>query len=529
MTKKLRPYQVEFIKNVLTAFTKNKRVIGTLPTSAGKTVIASSIVDLALKKNKTVFFICNREELVMQTFNEFSADSSLLKAGMENMFDPTKKVQIIMINTLYARLAKTELPQPDLIIIDEIHMFSENAKMTKSLYDKYPEARYLGLTATPIDSRGRPIKNFYIVDSLQTRDLQAMGYLVKDKWFIAEELDLTKVGIAQGDYKVGELSETINKTEIVENIVENYKKIAEGKKCMVFGVDIAHAESIAKAFQDNGYEVGIVHSQMENKQDRPKILKDFASGKLQVLVNVMALTTGYNEPTIECLILARPTKSLRLGIQMVGRGLRTIVNKNGDPDPSLKSECIILDCGNVVKNNGGILTKRRNFMEEEFEGEEKTYVSGRKCPNCKMFNEKGLTCENCGCLLNQKRCSGCGKLHPFGTAICDFCNAPLKVKAIEIDPINADLKEFKDVEDEMFESEPTQENLERLIIYCARKHCVWKNKPHYRKKAFSYLFEELEKNLETIPGDRIKRSLIALVSRGHSPYAIRHKIQDWVN
>jgi superfamily II DNA or RNA helicase len=399
----LREYQKDLCKKAILSLNKYQRVLMMLPTGGGKTVIASALIDFFVDQGKRVLYIVNRKELVDQSYNKFASFAyhvSIIKAGRKyrKMFSPDKKVQIIMIQTYFARRNKLPDLNPDIIIMDEAHDGFTGSRIQQLLAD-YPDAKILAKTATPCDDQGYLLEGFdhYIMD-LQVSDLQELGYLAKDKVFVPVSVDLTGVRITAGDYNENDLSERCSRTDVITNIVENFTKYAKEKQTLVFAVNIHHAEKLTEEFRSFGFRTEVVHSKMANPEDREKIIQAFARKEIQILINVGVLTTGFDCPNVECVVLARPTQVERLYIQMVGRGLR-ITDK--------KKECLFLDCGNCWERFGfpsddriydfktEVTIKKKKKKEEE-EELEKILI----CLACKAANKPGRTfCIECGELL----------------------------------------------------------------------------------------------------------------------------------
>ena len=153
---------------------------------------------------------------------------------------------------------------------------------------------------------------------------------------------LEDVAVSNGDYNQKKASEVVREEKILANTMSEWKKYGGEKKTLVFASDIKHSEVLKNEFKRLGYESDVVHSKKNDKQIE-KAYKDFNEDKVQVLINVDMATFGFDEPSIECLLFARPIKSLRLYKQMVGRGLRTFKGKD---------RCLMIDCANVVLDNG---------------------------------------------------------------------------------------------------------------------------------------------------------------------------------
>ena len=204
--------------------------------SAGKTVIASFLVDYYLKKGKRIAFVVDSEELIKQTVATFGQDCSVLKAGYEKDFDSNKPLQIIMIQTFYAR--KNRLPDMDLdmLIIDEVHIGWQKGRMIE-LCETYDNAKIIGLSATPINERGYLLDGFDdYINEVQVKDLIEQGYLVKPICYTPQSciLDLSKVRMSGYDYNSKDVDEIVLDTEKVAKIVDAWEELARDRKTLVF-------------------------------------------------------------------------------------------------------------------------------------------------------------------------------------------------------------------------------------------------------------------------------------------------------
>jgi len=380
----LRPYQTHLIDQTITALDNYKRVCLCAAVGSGKTVMARAMIEKFISQGKRVAFVVNRLELVKQTIRTFSSEKvSVLKAGFEKHFDASKPIQIIMIQTWHAR--RPSIGDFDFILIDEFHLF-EQGVMAENFLSTFNQAKIIGLTATPITADGFMLENYdFLIDTYRTRDLQALGFLVKDRWYSSpKNLELENVGLQGGEYVESILSQLMGQKKIVMDALQNFIKFAKNKKTIVFAVDIAHAEKLHAEFLEAGFNFEILHSKIDNLDKvRDGILQRFKNGETHGIINVGILTTGFDDPSIECVLLARPTKSLRLYIQMVGRALRIYDGK---------SEALILDCANNMWEHG-LATDNFNFNIPRVEKIRKPKRIMRECPECESANS--YTAEVC--------------------------------------------------------------------------------------------------------------------------------------
>lgn len=380
---KLRPYQQKTLDNMIKELSNGAgSILVNLPTGAGKTILATEFIRLCLEWDKRVIFCVDREELIMQTYNKFkqvTSDLSILKAGLEGMFNPLARVQIIGLQTYHARQPEMDC---DVLIIDEVHQ-GYGASMQTGLIKSMDGARLIGLSASPITERGDLLPNFdsYIAD-VQTADLIKLGYLANPIVYQPEScaVDLTKIGLVGNDYNSKEIDEIVIDLKKVEAIVDEWERIASKCKTLVFANSIAHAEMIYAEFVKRGYaDIDVIHSKTDDLKSKRNKLK-----YKQIIINCGILTTGYDDPDIECVLLARPTAILRLYLQIVGRGLRVT---------ETKKECIILDCANCVSKHG-LPQDYRFYTPRKPKNDEPLF---RGCPECGNVEPIHiLECSICG-------------------------------------------------------------------------------------------------------------------------------------
>jgi len=396
MNIQLRPYQEDLLNNINKSLQTNKLVLATAPTGAGKTILAFQFIKEHTEAGKRILFVVNREELVFQSldkFRELEAHISILKAGYQNLYNADKPIQIIMLQTWHARRQELEALNPDIIMVDEVHD-GWGAKRLNEMLAIYSEAKILGLTATPIDDKGYLIKGFddYIQD-IQIKELIEEGYLVKPRVLIPDDttLDLKNVKCSNFDYQTDALDEVLLEVGQVENVVKQFKNHASKLKTIVFANSIRHAEALLEEFKKQGFNADVLHSQLKNlNKVRKQLLVRFKKGDMQIIINVGILTTGFDEGSVECILLARPTKILRLYIQIAGRGLRTCKEIN-------KQECLFLDCANIIQTHG-YPDDIRIFQHKPYVVKpDEVKVDKKTCPECEMLLSLQVReCPYCG-------------------------------------------------------------------------------------------------------------------------------------
>jgi len=306
------------------------------------TVIFNHITALAAAKGKRVLIIADRQELIFQSWTKLwdghGIHAGIIMAGQAPAYQ--LPVQIASIQTLNRRSFP---PDIDLIIIDECR--GSVSPQYAAVFAQYPNAHYLGVDATPIRTSGQGFDHLYdeIVVGPGIKHMEQIGALVpanfKVNAFNPGVLD--RVGKIGGDYNERELSKAVNNEGMIGDLVASKLKWAPGLKTMVFAVDIAHSLSIVERYRKAGIEARHVDGDM--KEERVKTFSDFKAGKFEVLSNVGIATYGYDEPSVMAIQLARPTMSLALYLQMVGRGARPYQGK---------SYYTLLDHGNCIYEHG---------------------------------------------------------------------------------------------------------------------------------------------------------------------------------
>lgn len=326
-TYNLRPYQEELTQLILAQWSAgNRRVIAQSPTGSGKTVIFSAIAAEFTARGEGVLVLAHREELILQAQEKLVAVTAqpvgIIKAGWRP--DPAAALQVASVQSLIRR---SDRPSAGLVVIDEAHHSPANSY--QEILDCYPEAYVLGVTATPARSDGQGFKKQYdaLVLGWSVRKLIDAGYLCSFRLFAAKEcIKAADVKVTAGDYNQRELAELVNTTLTLGDVVGTWKKHALGKKTVVFCVDVAHSEAVAEGYRAAGYAAEHLDGE-SSISERSEALERFRKGETQILVNCALFTEGLDIPDIECVQCLRPTTSLILHLQMVGRGLRQVAGK----------------------------------------------------------------------------------------------------------------------------------------------------------------------------------------------------------
>lgn len=331
----LRDYQKECLEAIYQGYKKGiRRQLISLPTGSGKTVIFSDFPRY-FKMQKQMLVLAHRAELLDQARDKICKANPDLRVEIEQAnrsADPESDVVVASVPTLGRKDSKRlKGINPDrffLIIVDEAHHSTARTyKRILEYLDVFePETRKLlvGFTATPKRGDNVGLDEVY-EEIVYSKSLPAMiqnGYLSPVAGYRVEtDVDLTRVKTRMGDFVASQLSRAVNIQERNNIITEVYHSHLKEKKTLCFCVDVAHALSVAQSFRDEGISAEAITGDMDTLK-RQKILNDFSEGTIKVLANCMVLTEGYDEPSVEGIILARPTKSSLLYTQMIGRGTR---------------------------------------------------------------------------------------------------------------------------------------------------------------------------------------------------------------
>jgi len=345
----LRPYQVEKIAEARALMSQGKKSICLVsPTGSGKTVIAAHILQSAINKGRRVLFLAHRRELIDQCAAKLRElgiwDYNVVLSGHPHSRNPDAPVQIASIQTLIRR----EYPPADLICIDEAHHAASGSYQT--LLKNYPDAYVLGLTATPERLDGKGLDSIFhdLLNVATVPELVDSGFLVAPQCMgpsqeaVAQlKAALSSVKQRGGDYAENELGAAMDNPTLVGDIVDHWLEWGIGQKTIVFAANIDHSRHIVSQFQAAGIAAAHLDGTM-SLPEREGILSAWRGTAIDVVSNCQLLTEGFDFPELSCCILARPTKSVALFLQMAGRVLRTAPGKQG---------AIILDhAGNVIEH-----------------------------------------------------------------------------------------------------------------------------------------------------------------------------------
>lgn len=341
---KMRPYQEEAIDKLRARIAEGiRKLILVMATGGGKTAVSAAIIWYALQKANRSLFIAHRRELIKQCFCKlvrngipphevgivmagvpsstscalFSAlDPQLSDDDLWKMFArtrPNAPVQVASIDTLRSR----SKPRADLVIVDECHR--SVSKTTMGVLAEYLDSVILGLTATPYRADGRGLGELYQhLEVIATpASLMRDGYLVEPQiWTVPTERmpDLSKVRMRNGDYDEDELAEAMDRSALIGDIVDHWERRSGGARTVIFAAGVEHSKHIVGRFCERGIPAEHLDGTMPT-DIREGILHRIDTGETRVISSVSVLTEGWDQPSVKCAVLARPTKSEGLHLQ----------------------------------------------------------------------------------------------------------------------------------------------------------------------------------------------------------------------
>jgi len=321
----LRDYQIDALNRLRRGFAAGlRRICLVAPTGAGKTTIAAELMRGAVAKGNRVLFLAHRTELIEQCaarLDAFGVDLGVVKNGTRRA-KPSAPVQVASVQTLVNR----RMPQARIVIVDECHRVHGETYL--KILANYTGSLVVGLTATPVRLDGKGLADVFdeLVEAASVTELIASGVLIRPKVYAPQTPDLEDVRMTAGDYNQRDLGAAMNTPRLVGGIVEHWQRLTPGRKTVVFASSVEHSKAIVASY----LEVGVRAAHLDGttpQVERQQILEDLASGAVTVVSNVAVLTEGWDCPTVEVVTLARPTKSLSMYLQMVGRGVRSAPGK----------------------------------------------------------------------------------------------------------------------------------------------------------------------------------------------------------
>lgn len=326
----LRPYQTEAKNAVLSEWALgHKKTLFVLPTGCGKTVVFASVTEEQVHKGHRVLIMAHRGELLTQAsdkLKEASGLDSVLEKAESSSLGSFVPVTVGSVQSLCQEKRLDRFPQDyfqDIVVDEAHHALSDSYQR---VLEHFPDANVLGVTATPDRGDMKNLGEYFDTKAYEYTMPEAIrdGYLCPIKaQMIPLELDIQNVGLSSGDFSAGEIGCALE--PYLVQIANEMAHYCEGRKTVVFLPLIATSQKFCKMLNDVGLRAVEVNG---NSDDRAQVLADFESGKYDVLCNSMLLTEGWDCPSVDCIVILRPTKIRSLYQQMVGRGMRLSPGKD---------------------------------------------------------------------------------------------------------------------------------------------------------------------------------------------------------
>ncbi|HIK06603.1 MAG TPA: DEAD/DEAH box helicase family protein [Trichormus sp. M33_DOE_039] len=319
----LRDYQQDLVSKTFATWSNGiRKVLLQLSTGGGKTIIFAAVASKFTASGSGVLVVAHREELIIQASEKLEAVTKVQPGIIKAGYKPTDSlIQVASIQTLSRRQT---YPTAKLVIIDEAHHSSANSY--RRLLDAYPDALILGLTATPRREDGYGLRDIFdhLICSITTKELIALGYLTDYKLIAGFKYSQHKVP-QKRDFTKKELEEVASDYKPSE-VLKQWKNFCSGNKTVIFAVNVKHSQEIAAVFCADGITCEHLDGETPNNE-RKAILNRFRSGQTQVISNCAILTEGFDCPDSSAAVIARPTSSVTLWLQMIGRILRPAPGK----------------------------------------------------------------------------------------------------------------------------------------------------------------------------------------------------------
>ena len=335
---KLFDYQEDMKERIEKALRLHRSVMAQMPTGTGKTYLLTAVIDSFVSNNpmEEVWIVAHRRELVSQIDETVRKFHSYSESNTSSLLSSVKAMSIQWLMRHYDEIEE----EPGMIVIDEAH--HALAKTYKEMWERFPNAKFLGLTATPCRLNGKGFTDLFdiLVQSWSVPEFISKGRLatydfvsIKSDGMTQRLIDSLQKRGADGDYQNKEMDMLLNKKPTIERLYQSLEEYGKDRKGIVYAINISHAQKITKLYQENGVKAIAIDSKtpaVERQQD----IEAFKKGDIQVLVNVDIFSEGFDCPDVEFVQLARPTLSLAKYLQMVGRGLRVAKGKKN---------CVIID------------------------------------------------------------------------------------------------------------------------------------------------------------------------------------------
>ena len=335
---KLFDYQEDMKERIEKALRLHRSVMAQMPTGTGKTYLLTAVIDSFVSNNpmEKVWIVAHRRELVSQIDETVKKFHSYSTSNTSSILSSVKAMSIQWLIRHYDEIEE----EPGMIVIDEAH--HALAKTYKEMWERFPKAKFLGLTATPCRLNGKGFTDLFdvLVQSWGVPEFISKGRLatydfvsIKSDGVTQRLIDSLQKRGADGDYQNKEMDMLLNKKPSIERLYQSLEEFGKDRKGIVYAINISHAQKITKLYQEHGVKAIAIDSKTP-ATERQQDIEAFKKGDIQVLVNVDIFSEGFDCPDVEFVQLARPTLSLAKYLQMVGRGLRVAKGKKN---------CVIID------------------------------------------------------------------------------------------------------------------------------------------------------------------------------------------
>ena len=335
---KLYDYQEDMKGRIEGELRLHRSVMAQMPTGTGKTYLLTAVIDSFVSNNpmEKVWIVAHRRELVSQIDETVRKFHSYFASSTSSLLSSVKAMSIQWLMRHYDEIEE----EPGMIVIDEAH--HALAKTYKEMWERFPNAKFLGLTATPCRLNGKGFTDLFdiLVQSWSVPEFISKGRLatydfvsIKSDGVTQRLIDSLQKRGADGDYQNKEMDMLLNKKPSIERLYQSLEEFGEDRKGIVYAINISHAQKITKLYQEHGVKAIAIDSKTP-ATERQQDIEAFKKGDIQVLVNVDIFSEGFDCPDVEFVQLARPTLSLAKYLQMVGRGLRVAKGKKN---------CVIID------------------------------------------------------------------------------------------------------------------------------------------------------------------------------------------
>lgn len=477
---KLRNWQQQFIDDFPSIIKQHRRFIVKAPTGAGKTVLASEIVE-RFYKGKKIIVLCHRLVLLEQLEKVLGEKHAVRKLAVSDTGPAFEDYDILLSTSMRAKdVLADAIPKADLIIVDEAHRVSPNGRGYKRIIDDFKEhgkatAQFIGLTASPerrtADQRDQLNLAFdAIIDCANIEDLIEEGVLVQPVYrpHFVHDLDLGSIDISSGDFPVAKLAPAIIKSSMIDYAIWSYNeerlKLSAKPVSAWFCADISVAEATLASIRQCGIEAAIVTAGTPIKA-RMDLLERHERGEIEAMVSVGVLAEGWDNPHCNIIVHLRPTLSKVLWGQSVGRGLRSAPGKE---------KCIVIDVssnwstfGPVEKLEWSLWSHRRSYMQfmnrfnwigQQQDGEDSSDIY--------------LLCKNE--LPNRTRCSHIYKKNVHENDTCPVCGTYAASDIYKEQKLDKTLNE-NGLHRLFFDRVPTVYNEMNLSVWKSLGGTAWKS------------------------------------------------------